>query len=126
VNHAILLAPYETRRSKPKVRGSGQGNHQNKVRSGCPREPDFEFPEFNFRAKWNLTTDGSLWILKTDSVTEIGCIHTCQGLEVDYVGVILGPDFLIRDGQIVTDAAKRAPSDKSVSGYKKLLAACRT
>lgn len=82
---------------------------------------DFEFPEFNFQAKWNLTTDGSLWILKPDSVSEIGCIHTCQGLEVDYVGVILGPDFLIRDGQIVTDAAKRAPSDKSVSGYKKLL-----
>lgn len=81
---------------------------------------DFEFSDFNFQAKWNLSTDGSLWILKPDSVSEIGCIHTCQGLEVDYVGVILGPDFLIRNGQIVTDAAQRAASDKSVSGYKKL------
>jgi hypothetical protein len=62
---------------------------------------DFEFPDSNFQAKWNLSTDGSLWILKPDSVSEIGCIHTCQGLEVDYVGVIIGPDFLIRDGQIV-------------------------
>jgi DUF2075 family protein len=82
---------------------------------------DFEFPDSNFRAKWNLSTDGNLWILKPESVSEIGCIHTCQGLEVDYVGVILGPDFLIRNGEIVTDAAKRASSDKSVSGYKKLL-----
>ena len=82
---------------------------------------DFEFPDSNFQAKWNLSTDGSLWILKPDSVSEIGCIHTCQGLEVDYVGVVIGPDFLIRDGEIVTDAAKRASSDKSVSGYKKLL-----
>ena len=82
---------------------------------------DFDFPDSNFQAKWNLSADGSLWILKPNSVSEIGCIHTCQGLEVDYVGVILGPDFLIRDGEIVTDAAKRASSDKSVSGYKKLL-----
>ena len=82
---------------------------------------DFDFPDSNFQAKWNLSTDGMLWILKPESVSEIGCIHTCQGLEVDYVGVILGPDFLIRDDEIVTDAAKRASSDKSVSGYKKLL-----
>ena len=82
---------------------------------------DFDFPDSNFQAKWNLRTDGNLWILKPESISEIGCIHTCQGLEVDYVGVILGPDFLIRDGKIVTDAGKRASSDKSVSGYKKLL-----
>jgi uncharacterized protein len=82
---------------------------------------DFEFPEYNFQARWNLSVDGSLWILKPDSVSEIGCIHTCQGLEVDYVGVIIGPDFLVRNGQIVTNAARRAPSDKSVTGYKRLL-----
>ena len=33
-----------------------------------------------FRATWNLTTDGSLWILMPESVSEVGCIHTCQGL----------------------------------------------
>jgi len=32
------------------------------------------------------------------SVEQIGCIHTCQGLEVDYIGVIVGPDLIVRDG----------------------------
>jgi DUF2075 family protein len=29
-------------------------------------------------------------------------------LEIDYVGVIIGPDLLIRDGKVVTDPSKRA------------------
>lgn len=82
---------------------------------------DFDFPEHEFRARWNLDTDGSLWIMKPQSVKEIGCIHTCQGLEVDYIGVVLGPDFLVRDGMVIADAGKRAPHDKSVAGYKQLL-----
>jgi DUF2075 family protein len=82
---------------------------------------DFDFPQFGFQAKWNLDTDGSLWIVKPQSVKEIGCIHTCQGLEVDYIGVILGSDFVVRNGEVVADARKRAPHDKSVAGYKQLL-----
>jgi DUF2075 family protein len=42
-------------------------------------------------------------------------------LEVDYVGVIIGPDFTIRNGQVVIDPSKRAKTDKSLNGYKKLL-----
>ncbi len=82
---------------------------------------DFEFPEFDFKMKWNLTEDGSTWIISPKSVNEIGCIHTCQGLEVDYVGVIVGEDFVVRNGKVITDASKRASSDKSVHGYKKQL-----
>lgn len=73
-----------------------------------------------FEAKWNLKADGQAWIIKPNSVTEVGCIHTCQGLELDYVGVIIGPDLIIRDGQVITDATKRASTDKSIQGYKKL------
>jgi uncharacterized protein len=51
----------------------------------------------------------------------VGCIHTCQGLELDYVGVILGPDWVVRDGRVVTDAAKRSKQDQSVRGYKSWL-----
>jgi DUF2075 family protein len=40
-------------------------------------------------------------------------------LEIDYVGVIIGQDLLIRDGKVVTDPSKRASSDKSVFGWKK-------
>jgi len=71
--------------------------------------------------KWNLTEDSSLWIIKPNSVNEVGCIHTCQGLEVDYIGVIVGEDLIVRNGQVITDAAKRASSDNSVKGYKRLL-----
>ncbi len=70
--------------------------------------------------KWNLASDGNLWILKPESVSEVGCIHTCQGLEIDYVGVIIGPDFVVRDGRAVVSAEKRAKTDSSIKGYKKL------
>jgi DUF2075 family protein len=72
--------------------------------------------------KWNLTDDGSAWIISPTSVNEIGCIHTCQGLEVDYIGVIVADDFVIRNGQVITDASKRASSDSSIKGYKRLIA----
>ena len=46
-----------------------------------------------------------------------------QGLEVDYIGVIIGPDFVVRDDCVVTRPEERARSDKSLSGYKQLSAA---
>lgn len=82
---------------------------------------DVVIPEYDFKMKWNLTQDGSLWIVSPESVNEIGCIHTCQGLEVDYVGVIIGNDLIVRDGKMLTQPTARAKSDKSVFGYKKLL-----
>lgn len=76
----------------------------------------------DYAAQWNLTKHGQAWIIQPDSVDQVGCIHTCQGLELDYVGVIIGPDLIVRNGKIITDATKRASSDKSVHGYKKMLA----
>ena len=84
------------------------------------KEMDISFPEYDFGARWNLKNDGNLWILKPNSVDEIGCIHTCQGLEMDYVGVIIGPDLIVRNGEVITDATKRAKTDKSITGFKKL------
>ena len=71
--------------------------------------------------QWNLDTDGSLWIQAPNSVSEIGCIHTCQGLEVDYIGVIVGGDLIVRNGEVLTNPSARAKTDKSISGYKKLM-----
>lgn len=82
---------------------------------------DIEFPEHDFRAKWNLSKDGGLWIVAPDSVNEVGCIHTCQGLEVDYVGVIIGEDLVVRDGIVVSQPEKRASSDQSVRGWRNLV-----
>lgn len=78
---------------------------------------DIRIPEHNFYMKWNLANDGNLWILKPESVNEVGCIHTCQGLELEYVGVIIGDDFVIRDGEVVTRPEKRARTDSSLKGY---------
>lgn len=82
---------------------------------------DVVIPEYDFQMRWNLDKDGSLWIISPESINEIGCIHTCQGLEVDYVGVIIGPDLLYQDGKVLTNPAARDKHDSTVKGYKKLI-----
>ena len=84
-------------------------------------EMDIVIPEHDFAKQWNLANDGMLWLIKEESVNEIGCIHTCQGLELDYVGVIIGPDLVIRDGEVVTDAYQRSSNDRSIFGLKKMM-----
>lgn len=69
--------------------------------------------------RWNLTKHGSGWLAHPESIEEIGCIHTCHGLELDYVGVVIGPDLVVRDGALVTDASARSGRDRSIRGYKK-------
>ncbi|MDW7644414.1 MAG: DNA/RNA helicase domain-containing protein [Desulfuromonadales bacterium] len=75
----------------------------------------------NYKATWNLETDGQAWIIKPDSVSEVGCIHTCQGLEVDYIGVIVGLDLVVRNGKVQTRPGERSRMDKSIHGWKKLV-----
>lgn len=72
----------------------------------------------DYSATWNLSSHGQAWIVHPESVGEVGCIHTCQGLELDYAGVIIGLDMIVRDGKIITDAGKRASTDQSIKGLK--------
>ena len=72
----------------------------------------------DYSKRWNLDVDGSLWIIAKNSINEVGCIHTCQGLEVDYIGVIVGPDLVVREGKVVTVPGARARHDKTLRGYK--------
>lgn len=74
----------------------------------------------DYRRSWNRD-GGDPWAIDEGSIDEVGCIHTCQGLEFDYVGVIIGPDLKYRDGQIVTDHEARATTDRSLFGIKKML-----
>ncbi len=39
---------------------------------------------------------------------EVGAIYTVQGFEYDYVGVILGPDFVLRNGRIEVEHSQNA------------------
>ena len=66
---------------------------------------------------WNLG-NSQTWAIDSESVNEIGCIHTAQGLEFDYVGVIIGDDLRYEKNQIITDVTKRAKTDQSIKGIK--------
>jgi len=81
-----------------------------------PQANDIEFPEFDFSHQWNLANDGMKWIISKDSVKEIGCIHTSQGLELEHVGVIVGKDLIVRDNKVITNFRERSSMDKSMSG----------
>ena len=108
-----------------------QKNHGNKARvvaGYCwpwrskkdARESDIVIGS-DYERQWNLDQDGSLWIIAENSVDQVGCIHTCQGLEVDYIGVIIGPDLIVRDGRVLTSALERDKNDKSIRGWKKMM-----
>ena len=86
-----------------------------------PNENDIILEGGKLSAKWNLTQHGMLWIEKDESISEIGCIHTCQGLELDYVGVIIGPDLQLSGGHVITEVNERAKSDASIKGLKKMM-----
>jgi len=73
----------------------------------------------DFEISWNLKNSNTFAIDET-SVNEAGCIHTSQGLEFDYVGVIIGDDLRYENGQVVTDFTKRARTDQSLKGIKTL------
>ena len=73
----------------------------------------------DFGISWNLE-DGQAFAISPDSVSEAGCIHTTQGLEFDYVGVIIGDDLRYENGHVVTDFTKRASTDQSIKGLKSL------
>jgi len=65
---------------------------------------------------WNYM--GENWATSEDGIGQVGCIHTSQGLEFDWLGVLIGPDLIYRDGKVVGDPAKRAGTDVSLKGWK--------
>jgi len=77
---------------------------------------DFQEVEFGFNMRWNMMDYGGRYIIDPNSVTEIGCIHTAQGLELDYVGVIIGDDLLVRNGEVIVNPDARSSMDKTVNG----------
>ena len=73
----------------------------------------------DFEMSWNLG-NGEPFAVSDTSINEVGCIHTSQGLEFDYVGVIIGDDMRFEKGHVITDFSKRARTDQSLKGIKKL------
>ena len=103
-------------------------NHKSRIVAGyCwdwlkdERENTF-YPDIvigDFAMSWNLSNTDT-WAIDEKSVNEVGSIHTCQGLEFDYVGVIIGKDLKYRNGKVVTDFNERSKDDKTLWGIKKM------
>ena len=74
--------------------------------------------ENGFKAKWNLEND-KIWAINSSSFEEVGCIHTAQGLEFDYVGVFIGLDLRYDEvnNEMIIDKSKISKDDKT-SGIK--------
>lgn len=71
----------------------------------------------DFKAQRNFSNT-STWAIDENSFDQVGCIHTCQGLEFDYVGVIIGKDLIFRNGKVLANPSARAKSDQSLKGLK--------
>lgn len=53
---------------------------------------------------WNsLTMD---WVNSPNAINEVGCIHSIQGYDLNFAGVIIGPEFIMRDGKLKVDKSK--------------------
>ena len=67
-----------------------------------------------FQAKWNLAND-KIWAINPKSFEEVGCIHTAQGLEFDYVGVLIGKDLYYDNpsGRVLTNKLAISSDDRS-------------
>lgn len=74
---------------------------------------DIELPG-GFQAKWNLEGD-KIWAVNPKSFEEVGCIHTAQGLEFDWVGVLIGRDLSYdpMSGRVLTNKSMISRDDHS-------------
>lgn len=70
--------------------------------------------ENGFKAQWNFTTDR--FAIDKESFEQVGCIHSTQGLEFEYVGIIIGKDLRFENNKVITDRSKRAKSDATIKG----------
>ena len=78
---------------------------------------DIEIEKYKWQ--WNLHDKDNwkkqfLWSIDKTQDDKIGCIHTAQGMEFDYVGVIIGEDLIIKNGKISTNPNARASDDFTI------------
>jgi len=63
------------------------GNPNSQIHDVCLKEFDFSMP-------WNSRQAGTTWAINDEGLHQVGCVHTSQGLEFDYTGVIVGKDLM--------------------------------
>lgn len=73
--------------------------------------------------QWNSTDKD--WVNSTNAINEVGCIHTTQGYDLNYAGVIIGPeldyDFENQEFIVFKDRYKDKNGKNSIKDPKVLL-----
>ena len=108
-NKARLIAGYSW--EWPKKAGRNRRGHLKHVQADGLSLP------------WNF--NGENWATAKDGIEQVGCVHTCQGVEFDWLGVLIGPDLCFYNGSVVGDPKKRAKTDGSLKGWNKELKAAK-
>jgi DUF2075 family protein len=116
-NNSRIVAGYAWPWSKEL---DANGELQKDVKMYSNNELIFEMPwnpqeNYKGRRAKSIPKSGAEWSIDKNGVNQIGCIHTCQGLEFDYVGVIIGEEFKynLDEGKWEANASKCL--DKKIS-----------
>lgn len=59
--------------------------------------------------QWNV--DVKKWAGDPRAIDQVGCVYSSQGMEFDYVGVVIGRDMKYRDGKIIFDCNEHSKDD---------------
>ena len=67
---------------------------------------DFDIEIDGLKLRWNSRNID--WVNSPNAINEVGCIHTVQGYDLNYVGVIVGPElsYDVQTNRIVVDKNK--------------------
>ncbi len=79
---------------------------------------DIKIPEYDFEMPWNSRKYRKSWAIREEGLNQVGCIHTVQGLEFEYVGVIVGDDLKFDEEDLEYDTEWSSYKDKA--GKKRL------
>ena len=86
--------PWETKKfirdNKAKLTAMG-GVNRGKNATNLLKLGQYDISIDQYRFVWNIRSKG--WVTSPGAADEIGCIHTSQGYDLNYCGVILGPDI---------------------------------
>lgn len=74
-----------------------------KTKSG---DSDYDIEIDGIRLTWNSTNTD--WANSKNAVNEVGCIHTIQGYDLNYAGVIVGPELTLNEAgdELIVDETK--------------------
>ena len=106
VKDALVNAPCDKNKARMTAGYCYDWNVKNK-------RGDWDIIIDDYKAKWNNPNRSELFSIDPNALDEIGCIHTVQGMEFDYIGVIIGKDLIYKDGKVSTDQNAISKDDNS-------------